>query len=74
MPNLMPNLRAFQALLVECGGHKHFYMVLKRDEDLGLLDVSGGVGLCLLFLHGGGKVGLVSCDGASRRGGGSQYL
>ena len=34
MPNLMPNLRTFQALLVECGGHKHFYMVLKWDEEL----------------------------------------
>ena len=42
--------------------------------DLGLLDVQvhGGVRLCLLYLHGGGKVGLVSCDGAGR--GGSQYL
>ena len=28
----MPNLRTFQALLVECVGHKHFYMVLKWDE------------------------------------------
>ena len=36
--------------------------------DLGLLDVQvhGGVRLCLLYLHGGGKVGLVSCDGAGR--------
>ena len=25
----MPNLRTFQALLVECDGCKHFYMVLK---------------------------------------------
>ena len=35
---------------------------------LGLLDVQvhGGVRLCLLYLHGGRKVGLVSCDGAGR--------
>ena len=39
--------------------------------DLGLLDVHvhGGVRLCLLYLHGGRKVGLVSCDGAGRGGG-----
>ena len=30
----MPNLKTFQALLVEHGGRKHFYMVLKWDEDL----------------------------------------
>ena len=44
--------------------------------DLGLLDVHvhGGVRLCLLYLHGGRKVGLVSCDGAGSGGGGSQYL
>ena len=35
---------------------------------MGLLKVHGGVGLCLLCLHGGGKVGLVSCDGAGRGG------
>ena len=41
--------------------------------DLGLLDVHvhGGVRLCLLYLHGGRKVGLVSCDGAGRWGGGA---
>ena len=35
---------------------------------MGLLDVQvhGGVRLCLLYLHGGRKVGLVSCDGAGR--------
>ena len=33
MPNLVPNLRTFQALLVVCGGYKHFYMVLKWHED-----------------------------------------
>ena len=33
---------------------------------MGLLDVHGGVGLCFLYQHGGGKVGLVSCDGAGR--------
>ena len=40
--------------------------------DLGLLDVQvhGGVRLCLLYLHGGRKVGLVSCDGAGRGWGG----
>ena len=27
-----------------------------------------GVRLCLLYLHGGGKVGLVSCDGAGSGG------
>ena len=39
---------------------------------MGLLDVHvhGGVRLCLLYLHGGGKVGLVSCDRAGRGGGG----
>ena len=38
--------------------------------DLGLLDVQvhGGVRLCLLYLHGGRKVGLVSCDGAGKGG------
>ena len=38
---------------------------------MGLLDVHvhGGVRLCLLYLHGGRKVGLVSCDGAGRGGG-----
>ena len=40
--------------------------------DLGLLDVQvhGGVRLCLLYLRGGRKVGLVNCDGAGRGGGG----
>ena len=38
------------------------------------MHVHGGVRLCLLYLHGGGKVGLVSCDGAGRGGGGGQSV
>ena len=43
---------------------------------MGLLDVHvhGGVRLCLLYVHGGRKVGLVSCDGAGRGWGGEQSV
>ena len=41
-------------------------MALRPDLGLLHVHVHGGVRLCLLYLHGGGKVGLVSCDGAGR--------